>query len=249
MNWLAHVFLSEPDTEFRLGNLLADCLKRHDCAGMPENFRRGMRQHQRIDAFTDTHPVVHRSRSRLKGDYRHARGILIDVFYDHLLAVNWERFCPQRLEAFNSDFYAAVRAYPIALPAEARSAIDYILDDDRLTSYRSMDGIGLALGRLSKHLSARLNKPIALDRGISDLQASFGDLQSDFLEFFPLLQNHVGGNSGDALKLAQFKEHEDFDLRSNTAEGGCATRGIAAESLDRTPSLRPPPEYRGRERL
>ena len=24
MNWLAHVFLSEPDVEFRLGNLLAD---------------------------------------------------------------------------------------------------------------------------------------------------------------------------------------------------------------------------------
>ena len=24
MNWLAHVFLSEPDIEYRLGNLLAD---------------------------------------------------------------------------------------------------------------------------------------------------------------------------------------------------------------------------------
>ena len=85
VNWLVHVFLSKPDIEFRLGNLLADLVKGRDRAAMPSLFLEGVRQHQRIDAFTDTHPVVRRSRARIGGDYGHARGILVDVFYDHFL--------------------------------------------------------------------------------------------------------------------------------------------------------------------
>jgi len=191
MNWLAHLFLSEPDTEFRLGNLLADSIPRPDRASLPQNFQRGIHQHIKIDAFTDTHPIVRRSRSRLTGDYRHTRGILIDIFYDHLLATNFPRFSPQPLESFTADFYAAARAHPIELPTDARSTVDYILDSDPLTSYRTQGGVHRALRRLSNRLSARLNKPIALDHAIPDLQHNFEPLQQDFLEFFPFLQTHL----------------------------------------------------------
>jgi acyl carrier protein phosphodiesterase len=105
--------------------------------------------------------------------------------------LNWERFCPQPLESFNAEFYAAVRAHPIALPADARSAVAYIVDGDRLTSYRSMDGIQLALRRLSKRLSTRFSKRIELDHAIPDLKANFEGIQRDFFEFFPALQKHV----------------------------------------------------------
>src|SRR4051794_25859022 len=56
MNWLAHLFLSEPDTDFRLGNLLADSIARAERPSLPQNFQRGIHQHIKIDAFTDTHP-------------------------------------------------------------------------------------------------------------------------------------------------------------------------------------------------
>ena len=191
MNWLAHLFLSEPDTEFRLGNVLADSIKRHDRASMPPNFQRGIHQHLKIDAFTDTHPIVRRSRSRLTGDYRHTRGILIDIFYDHLLALNWLRYCPQTLESFATSFYAAVRPCPIELPADARGVLDYILDEDKLCSYRSLDGIHATLIRLSRRLSHRLGKSISLERATTDLRKNFDALQADFAEFFPDLQNHL----------------------------------------------------------
>ncbi|MGL4552092.1 MAG: ACP phosphodiesterase, partial [Gemmataceae bacterium] len=65
MNWLAHALLSPPDPEVRLGNLLADLVKGRDRHPMGEPFRRGIALHQRIDRFTDAHPVVHRSIARL----------------------------------------------------------------------------------------------------------------------------------------------------------------------------------------
>ena len=191
MNWLAHLFLSEPDTEFRLGNLLADCIERNDRPTLPQNVQRGIHQHLKIDAFTDTHPIVRRSRSRLTGDYRHTRGILIDIFYDHLLARNFHLFSPEPLESFTANFYTSVRAPPILLPPDARQTIDHILQSDRLTSYRTSDGLHQTLRRLSKRLSTRLNKPIVLDHALPDLQLNFQPLEQDFLEYFPTLQSHL----------------------------------------------------------
>jgi len=191
MNWLAHLFLSEPDTEFRLGNLLADSIPRPDRASLPQNVQRGIHQHLKIDAFTDTHPIVRRSRSRLTGDYRHTRGILIDIFYDHLLARNFHLFSPEPLESFTSNFYASVRAHPIPLPDNARQTIDYILQSDRLTTYRTPEGLHQTLRPLSKRLSIRLNKPVVLDHALPDLQRNFQPLEQDFLEFFPSLQTHL----------------------------------------------------------
>ena len=192
MNWLAHAFLSRPDVEFRLGNLLADLVKGRDLAAMPAGFLDGVRRHRAIDAFTDAHPAVRRSRARVGGGFRHATGILVDVFYDHLLALDWQRYAGEPLEAFTARLYAAVRSCPIRLPPEARAAVEGMLADDRLGSYRRLDGIEAALRRVSVRLAARTGRDLGLERGVSALVTHFGGLRDDFGEFFPQLWARVG---------------------------------------------------------
>jgi acyl carrier protein phosphodiesterase len=140
VNWLAHALLSEPDVEFRLGNLLADLVKGRDRDGMSANFLRGVKCHQAIDGFTDSHPVVHRSRARIGSGYRHVTGILVDVFYDHFLALDWNRYSTEPLDAFTARLYSDLRAHPITAPEEARAALDRMIRDDRLGSYRTIEG-------------------------------------------------------------------------------------------------------------
>jgi acyl carrier protein phosphodiesterase len=192
MNWLAHAFLSKPDIEFRLGNLLADLVKGRDRAAMPPAFLNGVRQHQEIDAFTDTHQAVHRSRARIGGDFRHTTGILVDVFYDHFLALNWERYAPETLDSFTARLYADIRGHSIKLPAEASAAIERMMTDDRLGSYRRIDGIEASLRRVSLRLEARTGRDFGLERGVAELVTHFEGLQADFAEFFPQLSAHVG---------------------------------------------------------
>jgi acyl carrier protein phosphodiesterase len=193
VNWLAHAFLSKPDVEFRLGNLLADLVKGRDRAGMSAAFLDGVRQHQTIDAFTDTHQTVHRSRARIGGDFRHATGILVDVFYDHFLAIDWEQYAPEPLDTFTARLlYADIRAHPVPLPAEAQAAVERMLADDRLGSYRRLDGIEASLRRVSLRLAARTGRDLGLERGVSELVANFDGLRADFAEFFPQLRAHVG---------------------------------------------------------
>ncbi len=191
MNWLAHLYLAESNIEACLGNLLADLVKGPDRRNMPAKFARGMRLHQAIDIFTDVHPVVHRSRARIKGDYRHFTGILVDVFYDHYLALDWDRYASEPLDVFTARLYAEILAHPITLPTDAQTALDRMVADDRLGSYRQIAGIAAALQRVSMRLSARTGKHFALETAVSELVANFDALRDDFAAFFPELREHA----------------------------------------------------------
>lgn len=188
MNWLAHVFLSEPDVEFRLGNLLADIVRGEELRRMSAGFQRGVQKHKQIDAFTDSHPLVKRSRARVGTEFRRFSGVLVDVFYDHLLATNWDRYSPIVLDAFTAKFYADIEARHIELPTSARVTLDRIIRHDLLGSYRRIEGVERSLRRLSAYLSSRWRREFALEKGVADLIAHRDGFEADFAEFFPQLQ-------------------------------------------------------------
>lgn len=191
MNWLAHVYLSEPDVEVRLGNLLADLVKGKDRLGMSELFLRGVRCHQLIDSFTDFHPAVFQSRARIQPLFRRYAGILMDVFYDHFLARNWHLYSDVPLVDFTADLYSEILSHPLMLPAEASEALSAMIQCDRLAGYRELAGIEDALERVSLRLSARLRRPIELAPAVRELEANYAEIEKDFLEFFPALRARV----------------------------------------------------------
>lgn len=192
MNLLAHALLSPPEAEVRLGNVLADFVKGRDRRSMTPAFQEGVRQHQVIDAFTDYHPIVSRSKARIK-DFRHVTGILVDVFYDHFLTLHWNRYAREPLGDFTARLYAEFASLPVALPAESRGILDQLISDDWLGSYGTIDGIEDTLCRIAERLEARVGKDFGLRTGATELVAHFDDLERDFAEYFPLLQAHVGG--------------------------------------------------------
>lgn len=193
MNWLAHVFLSEPTAEFRLGNLLADVVRGPQRDAMSANFIRGAACHKAIDAFTDAHPVVKRSRARISSEHRRFSGVLIDVFYDYFLARNWARYSSTALDVYTAAFYASVQPHVIELPSDARTMLERIVSHDLLGSYARVEGVERALRRISAYLNSRWQKQFALDQAVRDLIAHETGFQADFQEFFPTLQAHVAG--------------------------------------------------------
>lgn len=191
MNWLAHVLLSEPNVEFRLGNLLADIVRGDARAAVGPEFLRGARRHHAIDAFTDAHPIVRRSRARVSREYRRFSGVLVDVFYDHCLARAWDRYASVPLRTFTSDFYSDVQASSIALPAPARLAIDRIIEHDLLSSYVDVRGVTQALRGISMRLTSRWHREFALQNSVGEFVALQPEFAADFAQFFPELRAHI----------------------------------------------------------
>ena len=191
MNWLAHVFLSEPNVEFQLGNLLADVVRGPQRDAMSAAFVRGALCHKAIDAFTDAHPIVKRSRARMSSEHRRFSGVLIDVFYDYFLARDWKRYSASALETYTAAFYAGAEPHLTQLPPDARTMLERIIRYDLLGSYARVDGVEAALRRISSYLNSRWHKQFNLDRGVLDLRAHEAEFAADFHEFFPLLQAHA----------------------------------------------------------
>jgi acyl carrier protein phosphodiesterase len=158
---------------------------------MPADFIRGAACHKAIDAFTDAHPVVKRSRARIGSEHRRFSGVLVDVFYDYCLARSWERYSSIALSEYTASFYVRVQARAIELPPDAQTMLDRIMRYDLLGSYVRVDGVERALQRISTYLNARWHKQFALDRSVRDLIAHEAAFAADFHEFFPTLQAHV----------------------------------------------------------
>jgi acyl carrier protein phosphodiesterase len=192
MNWLAHIFLSEPTVENRLGNLLGDLVKGKDLDELDLQVRRGVDRHYAIDKFTDRHPIVKISKQRIDREYSRFAGILIDVFYDHLLAKNWDVYADRKLADFIREIYTAFQAYPGHIPQSAKAIIDRMTDGDWLTSYRHLAGVEQTLIRIDDRIRARMGNCIQLVAAMPILERGYSDLDRDFKLFFPQLQHHVG---------------------------------------------------------
>jgi acyl carrier protein phosphodiesterase len=92
MNFLAHLHLSGNNPNIMLGNFMGDFVKGKSYRQQYEpEIIKGIELHRSIDEFTDSHPVVTESKNRLRPTYRHYSGVIVDVFYDHFLAANWNQ--------------------------------------------------------------------------------------------------------------------------------------------------------------
>src|SRR6056300_851441 len=106
MNFLAHVFLSGADFDLAVGNLIADKIKGNNINHYPAAVQKGIVLHRAIDTFTDTHPNFKNCVSTLFPTYRHYSRVIVDMYFDHFLALHWDRFHAVPLVDFSADFYS-----------------------------------------------------------------------------------------------------------------------------------------------
>ncbi|MEM9543522.1 MAG: ACP phosphodiesterase [Cyanobacteria bacterium P01_E01_bin.42] len=186
MNYLAHLFLAEDNPESKIGNLLGDFVKgslKKYTNIYSENIIRGIEQHRKIDAFTDTHEIFCRSKKRIREQQKHYSGIAIDIYYDHFLSLHWSKFSAEGREEFINTIYAILQANLAILPKNLRAIVPRIQQENWLNSYQTLSGVHLTLTRISR----RFKRANPLDRACLDLQANYREIERDFLSFFPEL--------------------------------------------------------------
>jgi acyl carrier protein phosphodiesterase len=179
MNYLAHLFLAGETAESLIGNLAGDFVKgpigdRYDPA-----VAKGIRNHRRIDAFTDSHPSVAAFRRVLVPDHGHYARVISDVFFDHFLAVRWRDFSDETLERFLARVFATIDQRVDLLPPRLAAVYPHMRDGSWFLSYRTIEGIHFALSRLSTRLSRRPH----LETATHHLVDSRAELERLFVEF------------------------------------------------------------------
>lgn len=190
MNFLAHFLLSADDDDLRLGNLLGDVVKgrveRYDHPGVTERIRTGIRLHRAIDSFADGHAVVRRSKQRIATRYGRLSGVIVDVYYDHVLAREWPAYGAGSLDQFASDVYRTLRVNLSRLPPDVHPLVHAMTLGDWLGGYADIDNIAWTLRSMARR--AR----VAADIGTAaeELARDYDAVAADFAAFFPELRAH-----------------------------------------------------------
>ena len=188
MNFLAHLHLADGDPGDMTGGVAADFVRNPDLHRLAPEVLRGVMLHRLIDGFTDRHPTTLRSISRVARAMGWYGGIVIDIYYDHILARDWPRYSSESLAEFAARSYGVLEAGHGALPEDARDFMRKFIDEDRLNRYATLDGIEDTLARVSRVIAKRIpNRPIQLTDAMPILVARDAELAADFHEFYPEL--------------------------------------------------------------
>lgn len=189
MNYLAHLHLGGPQPGDMLGSLYGDFVKGPLLGQWPSEIEAGIRLHRRIDAFTDSHPVVLQAKQRLPSKRRRYAGILIDLFFDHCLAVQWPAYASEPLDLFTARVYSVLCTEP-HLPGRLATMAPIMASQDWLGSYRDFS----TLEKVVNNMSRRLSRPEGLLGGALELEQFYPALMQDFHEFYPELHTFALNN-------------------------------------------------------
>lgn len=194
MNHLAHAVLAGDEPDLILGGLLGDFVHGPVPTGLRRGVELGIRLHRAIDVHTDSHPVVVDLRNLFVAPFRRYAGILLDVWFDHLLARDFAHWCTTPLERFSGDLLALLQRHADELPPSMRGFVAYMQRNGLPAAYADAGVIGRALAGIG----TRLSRANPLHEALPVLQANDAALQRGFEKFFPQLQTFAQGWLQDA---------------------------------------------------
>lgn len=187
MNFLAHLYLSGDDPNIQLGNFIGDFVRGRNLTEQFElGIAKGIELHRMIDEFTDKHPVVKQSKVRLRDKYRHYAPVIVDIFYDHYLARNWDKFHKVFLPDYAETIYKMILSRENILPEKVKWMMPYMIKQDWLSSYARIDGIARVLSGMSR----RTPYESKMNEAVEELTGFYSDFEKEFFEFFPQLEKH-----------------------------------------------------------
>jgi acyl carrier protein phosphodiesterase len=183
MNFLFHMFLSGEDDRILTGNFMGDFVKGPLAGRFPERIRQGVTLHRRIDSFASRDDLFQQSRRRLDPHYGLYRGVLVDLFYDHFLVVEWDSWSEEPLDVYLARSRSIIERQRGDLPERLQGLVPIIFEE-LLPSYGTVAGIARALERMSR----RVVRENPLAGAESELELNYEKLRADFRGFLPLVR-------------------------------------------------------------
>jgi acyl carrier protein phosphodiesterase len=187
MNFLSHLYLAGDSEGLIIGNYIADSVKGKALLNFSPEIQKGIVLHRKIDTFTDSHPIVEQSKQRLREKYKKYASVIVDIYYDHYLAINWNTYSHVGLKEFTQNVYQIIKSNHDVLPEKSVDFTKYMLQHDILFAYSKLDGIEKVLIGMAGRASFQSN----MEHAINDLREYYQEFDQEFNLFFPELKQFV----------------------------------------------------------
>ena len=213
MNHIAHFLLAPHTGEGAVGTLLADFHRGPIAASLPEEIVAAIALHRAIDSHTDRNPAAGAAKALFAPGLRRYAGVALDLYFDHCLVREWDRFATMPFDAFVGATYERLATGQDAeyVPDRMRRLAHAMRTDDWLGAYRDFEGVERALGRLNHAIRHRFGREVDLLPLGQELLRLGPRLDAAFGMLFPvvarLAQVHLASRTIAPKRLAMVR-HE-----------------------------------------
>ncbi|MGA9638272.1 ACP phosphodiesterase [Flavobacterium sp.] len=187
MNFLAHIYLSGDNDLIKIGNFMADGIRGKHYETFPTEVQKGIKLHRAIDTFTDAHPIFRESTKKLHERYHHYAGVIVDVFYDHFLAKNWNTYSDEDLSEYVAKFYKSLEANKGILTERTIQLMPYMIQQNWLLSYQTIEGIHQILTQMDSRTKNKSNMRFSSE----ELKIYYTEFEQEFTTYFEAIQIHA----------------------------------------------------------
>ncbi len=188
MNYVGHIQLAQHSSTSKLGNFLGDFVKGSDLSSFSAQIQQGIELHRAIDSFTDNHPVTVNLRQRFPSEVRRMAGVIIDVYFDHLLCKHWQNYSSESQNKVLDGFYTELESTKLSVSTRFKRVKQGLIEYRWLAEYIEVD----AVIRAYRSIEQRINSKITFaDRAADLIIKRETELQSAFAQLYPELQAFV----------------------------------------------------------
>jgi len=163
------------------GNFIGDGVRGSQFSRFPSEVSRGIQFHRFIDSYTDQHPEVMEAKKLFYPTQSKFSGVVVDVLFDHLLALGWDEHHQQDLPTFASHCYRVVEQRRELLPIRSERFFHFMKGNDILPQYASKNGIR----RVFQGMDGRTKFTSNMTTSIDEAQVFWRELEGNFKRFFP----------------------------------------------------------------
>ena len=184
MNFLAHFHLSGDNEEIAIGNFLGDFIRGTKKEDLSEHMQKGLKLHQFIDEFTDSHPVVKKTNKLIQPYFSKYTPVVSDVYFDYFLAAHFNDYSKVSLRDYTHQVYDMMKRYQSSMTPRASRFYDFMIVRDIFFEYGNKDGMTHVFNGLAKRAKFESN----MLEGVPVLTQHEDELYNLFKDFYPDLQ-------------------------------------------------------------
>lgn len=184
MNYIAHIHLGQASGTSLVGNFLGDFIKGRDLSYLAQDIRLGVQLHRRIDSYTDTHPDIQLLKEEFPSPIRRMSGVILDVYFDHLLMRNWQTFSDISVEQTFEDFYTQLENWGSPTSKGFIKTRERLLQYRWLIDYKQEQTCHRAYTAIENRLKGKVE---FADRGYDFVSHNRKELEYVFQSFYPAL--------------------------------------------------------------
>jgi len=184
VNHLAHALLAAPDADLMVGSLIGDFVRGAIDPALPPGVQAGVALHRAIDGYADAHVQVVAARALIAPPLRRYAGVLLDIWFDHLLARGWATHGTGSLADFSRGVRTLLDANADLLPVRMHGFVAYMHANDLPAAY----GDTAMIARVLHGVSQRFSRENPVAGALPVLLSLEVPLARHFDAFFPELQ-------------------------------------------------------------